>query len=203
MLKLYVTRHGETIWNTQKRLQGWKDSALTEKGIHHAKLLGNRLQDIEFQAVYSSPSNRTITTTECILGERKQQILTDDSLREIHMGNWEGKTEDELDEQDVEMYRAFFYEPHRFEATIGESFADVQNRVEQFLQRITSENESGNILVVTHTVVIKVLLKHIKNLSLENLWEPPYIYDTSLTVLEIDNGQMKFVMEGDISHREA
>ncbi|WP_042351932.1 histidine phosphatase family protein [Bacillus massiliigorillae] len=202
MLRLYVTRHGETVWNTQRRLQGWKDSPLTEKGIHHAKLLGNRLQDVEFQAVYSSPSNRTVTTTECILENRTQSIMTDDSLREIHMGHWEGQTEDELDEHDVAMYQSFFYAPHRFEATTGESFTDVENRVVQILNRITSENDEGNILVVTHTVIIKILLKYVKNIPLENLWEPPYIHDTSLTVLEIDNGQMNFVMEGDISHRE-
>ncbi|TQR15623.1 histidine phosphatase family protein [Psychrobacillus soli] len=41
MLILYITRHGETVWNTQKRMQGWSDSELTEKGISNAVSLGS------------------------------------------------------------------------------------------------------------------------------------------------------------------
>lgn len=202
MLRLYITRHGETVWNTQQRLQGWKDSDLTEKGVHHAKLLGDRLKEIDFQAIYSSPSKRTIKTTSYIMGEKKHSIIEDNNLREIHMGHWEGRTAEDIIEEEAEQYDRFFYTPHLFEATTGESYHDVENRVKHILQRITSEQSSGNILVVTHTVIIKMLLKHIKNIPLEQLWGDPYIHDTSLTLLEIENGQMKFVLEGDISHRQ-
>ncbi|MGM9925472.1 MAG: histidine phosphatase family protein [Bacillus sp. (in: firmicutes)] len=202
MLRLYVTRHGETVWNTQQRLQGWKDSPLTEKGVHHAKLLGKRLQDIEFQAVYSSSSERTIATAEYIMGKREQPIIPDDNLREIHMGRWEGKTADELGEKEAEAYHAFFHMPHRYVAESGENYDVLQNRVLQALQRIMSEHDSGDILVVTHTVVIKMLLKYANNLPLEELWGEPYIHDTSLTVLEIRDGQIEVAMAGDISHRE-
>jgi broad specificity phosphatase PhoE len=53
MLHIYITRHGETEWNTEGRLQGWSDSPLTEKGRRDAILLGNRLQDISFSAIYT------------------------------------------------------------------------------------------------------------------------------------------------------
>jgi broad specificity phosphatase PhoE len=70
MIKLYITRHGETIWNTEKRMQGWLDSNLTENGKKNAEALGERLKDIEFEAIYSSPSQRTKTTTELVKGDR-------------------------------------------------------------------------------------------------------------------------------------
>ncbi|MGE5678709.1 MAG: phosphoglycerate mutase family protein, partial [Pseudomonadota bacterium] len=46
-MKLYITRHGETEWNLEGRMQGWQNSDLTEKGVENAKRLGKRLKDIE------------------------------------------------------------------------------------------------------------------------------------------------------------
>jgi len=96
MLRLFVIRHGETIWNTQKKLQGWNDSDLTEKGIKNALSLGNRLRDVEFQSIYASPSKRTLKTATLIKGRREQLIIEDENLREINLGVWEGQTHDDL-----------------------------------------------------------------------------------------------------------
>lgn len=52
---VYVTRHGETEWNVAKRMQGRKNSTLTENGILQAKQLGERMKDLSIHAVYSSP----------------------------------------------------------------------------------------------------------------------------------------------------
>ncbi len=89
MLTLYITRHGETKWNTEKRMQGWSDSSLTENGVKNAILLGNRLKDIEFDAIHTSPSQRTIITANLIKGDRKIPLIPDDQLKEINMGIWE------------------------------------------------------------------------------------------------------------------
>ena len=45
MLKIYFTRHGETEWNRENRLQEWKDSDLRLEGKENARLLGKRLKD--------------------------------------------------------------------------------------------------------------------------------------------------------------
>lgn len=52
---VYVTRHGETEWNVEKRMQGRKNSALTENGMLQAKQLGDRMKDLSIDAIYSSP----------------------------------------------------------------------------------------------------------------------------------------------------
>lgn len=201
MVKLFITRHGETIWNTQKRLQGWQDSDLTENGINNALLLSKRLKDIEFTSIYTSPSKRTLHTAILIKGDRKQNIIEDENLREISLGEWEGQTQDFLTEMYPEEYYAFWNTPHLYTANSGEDFVQLQGRVHEFLKRIISEHDNGNILVVTHSVFIKVLLANCKNLSLEELWSPPFIHDTSLTIIEIKNGEIEISLEGDISHR--
>ena len=201
LLRLYVTRHGETLWNTQKRLQGWKDSDLTEKGIKNALSLGNRLKDLEFQSIYASPSKRTLKTVNLIKGGREQLIIEDENLREINLGVWEGQTHDDLKEKYPEEFQAFWNTPHLYTTSSGESFYQLRERVNNFLNRIISEHENGNILIITHTVFIKALLSHCKDLSIERLWDPPFIHDTSLSIIEIKDGEIEIKLEGDITHR--
>lgn len=203
MLNLYITRHGETEWNVAKKMQGWQDSELTEYGIQNAELLGKRLKDVHFHGIYSSPSKRTVKTTELIRGERKTpEIITDDLFREMGMGGWEGKTHDYLMSQFPDEYNNFFQAPHLFNHPGGESILDFHSRVQKALDRIHNDHVSGNILLVTHSVFIKSLTAHIKNLPLEKLWSPPYVYDTSLTLIEFDQGQYRIKLESDVSHRK-
>lgn len=72
---IYFTRHGETIWNTKKLMQGWKDSPLTNKGIKQAHQLSERLSNIPLNAVYSSTSQRAVDTAEIIKGDRPIEIV--------------------------------------------------------------------------------------------------------------------------------
>jgi probable phosphoglycerate mutase len=201
-VKLYITRHGETEWNVAKKLHGWQDSQLTASGIRNAELLGERLKNIHFDGIYSSPSKRTMKTEEIIRGERKTpEIMTDDRFREMGMGEWEGKTHDYLTEMFPVEYNHFFQAPHLFQNPGGESFIDFHERVKKAMDRINEEYDSGNILLVTHSVFIKSLTAHIKKLPLEKLWSPPYVYDTSLTLIEYNRGNYEIILESDISHR--
>ncbi|MGD6830941.1 histidine phosphatase family protein [Sutcliffiella halmapala] len=201
MLTLYITRHGETLWNTEKKLQGWKDSELTENGKRNARLLGERLKNIDFAEVYSSPSQRTLATAELILGEKQIAILQDENLREINMGDWEGQTHDYLKEAYPQAYQAFWNTPHLYKNETGENFEQLKGRVARFLDRLQKEQTDGNVLIVTHTVFIKALLLHMKKLQLENFWEGAYIHDTCLTVIELSDNQINILLEGDVSHR--
>lgn len=202
MLTLYVTRHGETEWNIEKRLQGWKNSNLTEKGRRNAILLANRLQNTKFDAIYSSPSERAFQTAEIIKQQRSICIFKDDNLREIHLGEWEGQTLEQLEQQFPHEYFAFWNTPHLYTTETGETFFDIEKRVDAFLRSVVKNHKTGTVLVVSHSVWIKVLLAKCKNLPLKQLWQPPYIHDTSLTIMTISGNDYNMIVEGDISHRE-
>lgn len=200
MLTLYVTRHGETEWNLQRRMQGWMDSALTPKGTRDAASLGQRLKNVEFKAIYSSSSKRTLRTAELIRGDRDIPMIPDDDLREIHLGEWEGKIASEIEIEDSEEYGSFWKTPHQYKPKSGESFYEVHDRVKAVLDRIIAGNTDGNVLIVTHAVVVKIIMSYFKGLSLETLWEPPFVHGTSLCVIEGVDGVPEIVLEGDISH---
>ncbi len=202
MLTLYITRHGETEWNTENRMQGWSDSNLTKNGIENAALLGNRLRDVDFEAIYSSPSKRTELTASLIKGDKDIPIITDESLREINMGIWEGETFSHIKAYHPDEFHSFWNTPHLYQPLGGERFDEVKERVLNFMSSIQENHDSGNLLLVTHSVVIKTMLAYFKKRPLERLWDPPFIHDTSLTVVELWEEGCKIVMEGDLAHRE-
>ncbi|MFJ8063687.1 histidine phosphatase family protein [Psychrobacillus sp. NPDC096426] len=201
MLTLYITRHGETVWNTQKRMQGWSDSELTENGICNAISLGNTLKEVKFDAIYTSPSKRTVSTANLIKGGREIPIILDENLREINMGLWEGQTFSAIEDIYPMEYYSFWNTPHLYKSLNGESFAVLKNRVVNAIISVQEKHSSGNILIVTHSVVIKTLLAFFKNYPLEKLWEPPFIHDTSLTIIQLNGKESNIVLEGDLSHR--
>ncbi|NWQ40680.1 histidine phosphatase family protein [Bacillus sp. EB106-08-02-XG196] len=203
MITLYITRHGETEWNREKRMQGWLDSNLTENGIKNAVCLGERLKEIELTAIYSSTSGRTKATANLIRGERDIPVIYDENLREIKLGQWEGKTHSSIKELYQTEFESFWNTPHLFTTDGGETFEETRARVIQVLNRIKREYKSGNILIVTHSVAIKCLYSFLKNSPIETLWDPPYIHDTSLTIVEMNENGFKLVLEGDITHLES
>ena len=177
---LYVTRHGETEWNIAKRMQGRKNSNLTDKGMLQAKLLGDRIKDIPLHAIYSSPSGRTMHTAELIKGERSIPIIADEHFYEINMGSWEGQMIADLEAQYPEEVHTFWNEPHRFCSTSGENFYDVYNRVLEGVKLLLEKHKGENILIVSHAAAAKLLVGHFAGLSVEKVWDDPFMKKSSV-----------------------
>ncbi|CAM3814080.1 histidine phosphatase family protein [Mesobacillus thioparans] len=200
MLNLYVIRHGETEWNKEKRSQGRLDSSLTDKGKEDARLLGARLHDTEFKQIISSPSGRTLETAKLIRGEREIPLLTDERLMEIDLGEWQGKTEDEIKTIYPDEFHTYWNEPDIYTSIGGETFLQVQQRLVDFLEDLEKTVTNGNVLIVTHGVVIKTLYLLCHNSTLKHLWDPPFIHGTSLTILTLDAGRKELLLEACVSH---
>ena len=83
-MKIYLTRHGQTQWNKEKRFQGTMDSPLTEKGIADAKKLGIYLEKIPLDRIVVSPLKRAKDTANLIIGTRKIPIEVDGRLSEMN-----------------------------------------------------------------------------------------------------------------------
>ena len=89
-MELYIVRHGETLWNREKRLQGREDIELSEKGREVARLTGEALMDTRIDKIFSSPLKRAYETACLIRNGRDIEIETDDRLRELSFGHFEG-----------------------------------------------------------------------------------------------------------------
>ncbi|MGC5325438.1 histidine phosphatase family protein [Brevibacillus sp. SYSU BS000544] len=205
MTQLYLTRHGETEWNAQKRMQGRLDSALTKHGEEQAKRLGQRLHTHPLDVIYSSTSGRAVQTSQLIKGERDIPIILDANLQEMSFGRWEGMTYHEIqsnDEPNASQYNHFWNNPHLFEPfNGGETFSDVEQRVLTVVKRIVQENYGKSILLVSHAVVIKLILAFYEKTALEKLWEGPFLYGASLSHIDFSDPEApKVILYGDSSH---
>lgn len=199
-MKIFITRHAQTIWNLDKRMQGCQDSPLTQKGIANAKKLGKSLENIDFDLIYCSPLKRAVDSANYIRGDKNTNIILDENFKEMNYGKWEGMTVNEINEKYSLEYHNFINNPEKFTPLGGESYDSVINRVKKGLFNIIKKHEGENILIVTHTAIIKAIILIAKENPLDRFWNPPYITDTSLTVLEIIDGKIKLALEVDDSH---
>lgn len=199
-VNIYIARHGETKWNIEGRMQGFKDSDLTQKGVSDAKSLGESLKDIDFDCIYSSPLGRALDTAKYIRQDDNTKIILDDSLKELNLGLWEGMTHEEIKEKYPLQYNNFREHPESFESQGGESFLELIKRVEKGLNNIIKDENHENILIITHTCVIKAISIIVKGNDVKDFWNLPFINNTSLTILEVINKEIKVLLEADVSH---
>ena len=76
-MKIYLVRHGETDWNLQERMQGQADNPLNDTGRKQAKIVADKLREINFDAAFSSTLCRAAATAEIILGQQKDLLQKD------------------------------------------------------------------------------------------------------------------------------
>ncbi|MFD1674892.1 histidine phosphatase family protein [Alicyclobacillus fodiniaquatilis] len=198
---LYITRHGQTEWNVQGRLQGHLDSPLTELGVIQAEQLADSLVNVEFDVIYSSPSLRTVRTAEMIRGERPIDITIEDKLREINMGSWEGMELAEVKLQYPREHEAYWNTPDLYvPSNGGETFEAVSQRAVSCIEKIIRDNENKTIMLVTHTVTLKSIMNYFEKRPLKELWNPPYVHPTSLSHVMIEDGIVTIEKYGDMAH---
>ncbi len=139
--RLYLVRHGETLFNQQKRIQGWCDSPLTEKGIRQAKAVGEYFAErgVTFDAAYTSTSERCVDTLECITDMPYTRLK---GLKEMNYGALEAHPEylAESDPVGCETYYLRYG---------GESSLTVQDRMLATLTDIM-EGDVQTVLAVSH-----------------------------------------------------
>lgn len=184
MLNVYLARHGETIWNTQSRMQGRQDSPLTDRGLKQAGSLSDALRSISLDRIWTSPAVRAVRTAEIIRDGQQLNvsILPDERIHEMDLGLLEGMTVDEAQARDPENLKAFFYAPQNFLPLGGETFAEVSGRAADFLDDLSSLalecrqlDQPRHILVISHNITLKALFALMEERPLTMLRDGPPI----------------------------
>ena len=111
MTRVIIVRHGQSTYNTVRRIQGQLDeSVLTEKGRNDAVKVGKALNNISFDAIYCSPLKRAKQTAEIIHSEIKANLdnipplQQNNNIKEIHLPLWEGMLATDVQENFPEDY---------------------------------------------------------------------------------------------------
>ena len=158
MTKIILVRHGETKWNLLGRYQGQTDVALSPLGIEQAEKLAAHFPVDKIEAVYSSDLARAMKTASCVADRFGLTVEPRPELRELNFGDWEGLTFLEAAERDPDLHRRWLRDTG-LRPPGGESFDEVQSRIERARDRIIAEHGSSTVLVVSHVTPIKTLLR--------------------------------------------
>ncbi|CAF3707446.1 unnamed protein product [Rotaria sp. Silwood1] len=169
---LYLVRHGKTEWNTMGLMQGWGDSPLTEEGIRGAQAIRDALKTIPFAAAYTSSSQRAIDTARIIMEYHKNMPLeTDEDLREIYFGKWEGLKYRQLAIEFPEEHRNLMLHADKYipENSGGETYPAMLTRMERALKRIATKHKGSFVLIVSHGMSLSSIVKHLQGVPLKDL----------------------------------
>ena len=190
-MELYLVRHGKTVWNAENRLQGRTDIELNEEGITAAKELGEKLKNVNFDRIYSSPLKRAFHTAELIRGNRNVEIIKDDRLQELSFGIYDGAYYKEWLAPDCP-YRFFFDEPDKyFPPEKGESIEECCARTKEFIQNEIEPLAGRNVervMIVAHGALNASICCYLENRDKKHFWgnglqknceEKIYVFDGS------------------------
>lgn len=165
---VFLMRHGDIRQDNVKRYLGQADMALTTLGRAQAVNWRQELADIPFRRIYCSDLSRSHETA-CIIAEgRSAPVQPLPKLREINMGAWDGLAIDEVRSAYAGEYEKRGSDMVYYRPPAGECFADVAARVIPLFEEIV-RNRSGNLLIVGHAGVNRVILCHVLGMPLENL----------------------------------
>lgn len=161
-VKLVLWRHGQTLWNAERRFQGQSDVPLNAEGHQQAQRAARFLAALRPHAIYSSDLARAVGTADRLAQLTGVAVQLDKDLRERHGGSWEGLT-------DIEIRTRY---PHAYAAWIppdGEPIATVAERAAEAFERVADTLANGSVaVVVSHGAAISLGISRLLGLS-ENI----------------------------------
>jgi len=155
--QLIFVRHGETVHNVAGTVQGWSDSALSERGQRQVQRLAQRLMSYQPNALFSSSLERAMTTARAIAAATGLAIQPLDELREMNYGAWEGRSFLDVRRADAAMYARWIGDPD-CPCPDGESHNDVLRRIRAALEKIeaAANGTALRAVLVTHGTAIRI-----------------------------------------------
>ena len=192
MSKLYLARHGESQWNSLKKIQGHKDIPLNNNGIKQANKLANRLLKEKIDIIYSSDLKRAFQTALIIGNKMNLEVTPAQEFREINFGPWEGLSIEEVNKKYKKEHIMWMKCPDKLKLEGAETLMDLQNRALSKAKEIMKKNPNKNILIVAHGVTIKSIILGILGLDI-SYYNRISLTNTSLSI--IDFRQYNAVLE--------
>lgn len=173
-MELYIIRHGTTDWNVEYRFQGRADRELNSNGRELAGKLGERLDSVRFDLIYSSPLIRAYETACLIRGHRNIQIIRDQRLIEVSFGKMEGTPYDDWVNTDNPR-KYFFTDPGKYVPPEGgETFESACARTRDFVQTVLEpfqkDHPDGRIMIVAHGALLASMMCYLEHRDVEHFW---------------------------------
>lgn len=161
-MELYIIRHGETVWNRQRRTQGRVRNMLSSNGKKELNNLAIKLKNINYDFIYCSPLLRAIQSANIINKFHNKQIIKDERLTDFDQGIFTGRYFNSLTNEEKVLKR------NKDKSCKMESYKELYNRVYNFYNEVLLNKQQEKILIVTHSGVASSLENIINNIPFNN-----------------------------------
>ena len=199
--EIVVARHGETIWNSERRMQGQKNSVLSDLGRAQARALGRRMRNEAFDVLYSSDLVRAYETAEAIRAETGREIIVDPRLRERAFGIFEGLTGPEMEAAYPGEYAKFRAKNPDYAVPGGESPRAFYDRTLACFVDLATRHPGERVVIVAHGLLLDTLYRASRGLDLVTSRKLELI-NASLNTFHHEAGNWRIVRWGDATHLE-
>lgn len=190
-MKLYIIRHGQTNWNIAKKIQGRQDIPLNERGRYQAGCLKKAMENRPVTAVFSSPQIRAMETAKAVTSSSGSVVIPVKDLMEINYGSWEGKTEEELLQEDRALYEAWWSHPAETAPPGGESISQVNERCQKAWKEIKPQL-TGDAAIVAHGGLLAHFMEQL--LGSESVAASTVAHNASITTIEYEPETERFTL---------
>ncbi len=201
MTKFLIIRHGQSTANLEERYAGWYDAPLTELGRKQAAITTDYiLKNYHVDAVYSSDLIRAVETVKEIAARANVPLVKEKALREIDGGEWERKQVEEIAREYPEQAYLWKTDIGKARPTGGESFAELQVRIDSAFRKIAAENDGKTVVVASHGGAIRTMQCLFENVPIEDMRKVPWTPNASVSEVNYENGKYTPVRLGYTGH---
>ncbi len=198
-LRILLIRHGETVWNSEGRCQGFSDIDLNAAGQEQAAALARALRTERLDAVYSSDLARARKTAEAIAQPHQFPVQADARFRELNQGKLEGKKLNDLLSDYPELLRDWMANPAQVVMPDGESMRSLQQRAWAALSDVVGLYDRGVVVVASHNLAILSIVCKAIELDLDK-FRKLRLKNGSITELEFSRRGAVLVRINDVHH---
>jgi len=197
MTKVFLIRHGETVWNKELKYQGHTDTPLSDEGLRQAHLVADRLAGEKLAAVYASDLSRALVTAETIAARHGLSVTAIPELREVRFGEWEGLTYEGINKRWPEEFVQLFHRTDEVRIPGGETFREVKERAAAALARIVARHPDQTIAVVSHGGTIRTIICAALDIHLNHVWDMRQD-NTAVNILEYHKNRIILTLLNDV-----
>ncbi len=200
-MRLLLVRHGESVWESEGRIQGQRQVPLSPKGLEQARAVARRIaEEHKPVALYSSDLRRALETAEEIGRLTRLKVEADARLRELHFGAFEGLTIEEAKSRYPDEFARWRRNPLKNRPPKAETLESLLERVKSFLEEARKHHPEEEIVAVSHLGPIRATIILALSLPLE-AWRRMKVDCASLTVIEFStDGSARLEVFNDTCH---
>lgn len=184
--RVYLLRHGGVKPEKPGQFIGNLDLPLSPEGERRVESLVPLFREASLSWIFSSPLARARKTAEILASSLGMEVIFRDELKEIDLGEFEGKTFEEIAAEDPQKGEEMMKDPVRFVYPGGESFSLLAERSYRFFWETVTRREGATMLFVTHGGVVRTLVASLLGMVPEGIFKLD-VDPAGVTLFEVVN----------------